>query len=115
MRKSWLMGVLMMALVLIVGVTSAWARDEWHKIGELTKGGRLPVNQQISVCRLECVEGVAIVNTLVVFDGDNKRGIPLRAKLQKGETRDVPVGDKVTVTELGMSLETKGRLAVYVK
>jgi hypothetical protein len=111
MRKNWLM----VGLVLLVGITSAWAGDEWQKIGELTKGGKLPVNKQISACRLESVEGVAIVNTLVVFDGDNKRGIPVRAKLQKGETRDVPVGDKVKVTELGMSLETKGRLAVYVK
>ena len=106
-----------MAVVLgvLLGLTSVWARDEWHKIGELTKGGRLPIKQQVSVCRLECVEGVAVINTLVVFDGDNKRGIPVTAKLKKGETRDVTLGDKIKVSELGMSLETNGRLAVYVK
>ena len=115
MKKSWLMMVLAVALVMLTGTTGAWAGDYWHKIGELTKGGKLPVNRQISACRLECVEGVATINTLVVFDGDNKRGIPLVTKLNKGETRDVSLGNKVNVTELGMSLETTGRLAVYIK
>lgn len=113
MKKNWLVMVVVCGVLL--GLTSAWAREEWHKVGELTKGGRLPVNQQVSVCRLECVEGVAIINTLVVFDGDNKRGLPVTAKLKKGETRDVTLGDKVKVSELGMSLETNGRLVVYVK
>ncbi len=115
MQKSWLVAVLALGMVVLMGTTGAWAGGDWHKLGELTKGGRLPVNRQVSVCRLECVEGVATVNTLVVFDGDKKRGIPVTAKLQKGETREVQLGDKVNVSELGMSLETNGRLAVYVK
>ncbi len=115
MKKSWLVMMLAMGLVMLMGITSAWAGDYWHKIGELTKGGKLPVNRQVSACRLECVEGVATINTLVVFDGDKKRGIPITTKLNKGETKDVSLGNKVNVTELGMSLETNGRLAVYIK
>lgn len=115
MQKRGLVAVLAVGLVVLMGTTGAWAGGDWHKVGELTKGGRLPVNRQVSACRLECVEGVAIINTLVVFDGDNKRGIPVSMKLQKGEKREVPLGNKIKVTELGMSLETKGRLAVYVK
>ena len=115
MQKGWSVAVLAVGLVVLMGTTGAWAGGGWHKIGELTKGGRLPVNRQVSACRLECVEGVATINTLVVFDGDNKRGIPLTAKLQKGESQEVPLGKKVNVSEIGMSLETNGRLAVYVK
>ena len=115
MKKNWLVAVLAVVLVVLMGTMSAWAGDYWHKIGELTKGGRLPVNRQVSAVRLECAEGVATINTLVVFDGANKRGIPVTAKLQKGETRDISLGNKVNVTELGMSLETTGRLAVYIK
>ena len=115
MKKNWLVMVSAVVLVLLMGTTAAWAGDYWHKIGELTKGGRLPVNRQISACRLECVEGVSTVNTLVVFNGDTKRGIPVTTKLQKGETKDIEIGKKVQVTELGMSLETNGRLAVYIK
>lgn len=115
MKKSWIVALLAVVSVMLLGTTTAWAHDYWHKIGELTKGGKLAVNTQISACRLECVEGVAIINTLVVFEGEKKRGIPITTKLNKGETKDVSLGNKIMVTELGMSLETTGRLAVYVK
>ena len=115
MNKNRIRALLAVVLVMLLGTTTAWAHDCWPKIGELMKGGKLAVNTQISACRLECVEGVAIVNTLVVFDGDNKRNIPITTKLNKGETKDVTLGNKIKVTDLGMSLETTGRLAVYVK
>ena len=115
MKKSWLVGLLAVVAVMLLSTTTAWAGDYWHKIGELTKGGRLAVNRQVSACRLESVDGVSTINTLVVFDGDNKRGIPVTTKLQKGETKDIALGNKVNVTELGMSLETTGRLFVYIK
>ena len=73
------------------------------------------MNREISACRLECVTGVATINTLVIFNGATKRSIPLTVKLNKGETKDVALGNKAMVTELGMSLETNGRLAVYIK
>jgi hypothetical protein len=104
-----------MAVVLLASAM-AWAGDDdWQKIGELTKGDRLPVNKEISSCKLVCVSGVAIINTLVVWQGSEKRGIPLACKLKEGESKEVAIGDKVNVTQIGMSLETKGKIEVYVK
>ena len=121
MRKFWWMA---MAAVMLVGVSSAWAKDDWALVGELTTGGRVAVNRQVSFCRLRCTEGIAIINTLVVLDGEKKHGIPLRLKLNKGEYRDVEIGtkagegqpvSKVNVSELVMSLQPGGRLVVYVR
>ncbi len=103
------------ALILLVSA-AAWAGDDdWQKVGELTKGDRITVNQEISACKLVCVQGVAIINTLVVWEGSNKRGIPLACKLKEGESKEVAIGDKVNVSQLGMSLETKGKIEIYVK
>ncbi|MCX6997195.1 MAG: hypothetical protein NTV49_08930 [Kiritimatiellaeota bacterium] len=115
MKNGWKMAI--MALALLGGSVNARAGEQWQKIGELSQGGKLAVDRQASVCRLVCLEGVTIVNTLVVFNGDTKRGIPVRAKLKKGEEREVPLGNNVKITHVGMSLNSNatGRLAVYVK
>jgi len=106
-----------LALAGLTGAAVARAGDDWQKVGELTKGGKLPASRQASVCKLVCVEGVVIINTLVVFDGDSKQAIPVRAKLKKGEEREVPLGKSVKMTDIGMSIspDTKGRVAVYLK
>ena len=115
MKNGWTMAVL--ALALLAGGVGAQTGDSWQKVGELTKGGKLAANRQASVCRLVCLDGVIIVNTLVVFEGDKMRNITVRAKLKKGEDREVPLGNNVKLTHIGMSIspDTVGRLAVYLK
>lgn len=104
------------AAVILLSSATAWAGDDdWQKIGELTQGDRLPVNKAISTCKLVCVKGVAIVNTLVVWEGGAKRGIPLACKIKEGESKEIAIGDKVNVSQIGMSLETNGKIEVYVK
>ena len=115
MKINWRMAVV--ALALLAGSLGAQAGEKWHKVGELNQGGKLAVDREISAVRLVGLDGVSIVNTLVIFDGDTKQGIPVRAKLKKGEEREVPLGKTAKATHVGMSLSTDatGRLAVYVK
>lgn len=103
------------ALILLAAATARGGDDDWQKIGEMTKGDRLPVNKVVSSCKLVCISGVAIINTLVIWNGNDKRGIPLTCKLKEGESKEVAIGDKVNVSQLGMSLETNGKIEIYVK
>ena len=115
MKRNWRMVVV--ALALFAGSLGAQAGEKWHKVGELNAGGKLAVDREITAVRLVGLDGICIVNTLVIFNGDTKQGIPVTAKIKKGEEREVPLGKTAKATHVGMSLnaDATGRLAVYVK
>jgi hypothetical protein len=87
-------------------------------IGSAPGGGdatEFRVDRPVSACRLFCRDGIVIINTLVVRRGGDKQFIPVQARLNTGETTEVPISGPPHVTGFRISHEGRGIFDVYVK
>jgi hypothetical protein len=108
--KSWtllLAGALMFASLAIAG-------NKWEKAGELTKGGNISVGKEISAVKLVSIDDAATINTLIIKIDNKWQTIGERISIGKGENKEFGFS-KAKVSEVGMSLETRGKLEVWVK
>lgn len=111
--KKWLA---VLALVLSAGVASA--DKAGVKVAELTAGGdakEVKVEQQVSKVVIACTEGSVIINTVVVRNGSQTTPHKVGARINKGETQQITVGDKVDCTGLRISDDGRGTYVVRVK
>jgi hypothetical protein len=111
-KLGWMLAVLMW-------VTGASMADKAGvKVGEFQAGGdakEMAVNQQVSKVIIKCTDGSVIINTVVVRDGGNKTPHSVGARLNKGDTQQISVGDKVNCSGLRISDAGTGTYVVRVK
>lgn len=104
--------------VLLLTSFSALAGSGWHKVAELDAGGdgkEVSVNRDCSVCLIKCEEGSVIINTVVIREGGKKTPKTVGKRLNKGDSEQVPFGDKINVTGLRIGDDGRGHYEVYVK
>ncbi len=114
--RSWM--VWTCAVGMALAVSNAEAKPKWHTAGEFTAGKdakEVPINHQISEVQIVCVEGSVIINTIVVREGSKTSPIRVAARLNKGDTHVVRVGDKINVSGLRISDDGRGRYVVRAR
>jgi hypothetical protein len=105
----------LVAMGLAAGV--ALADKGWSKIGSV-KGGEtitLKVNQSISRVAVKCTEGAIEVESIIVATADRKIPFKMNAKLAKGETQPVSVGNAIDCRELVVEISGQGAVDVSVR
>jgi hypothetical protein len=93
-------------------------RGQWHQVASLQAGGNakeVAVNRQTRRCLLKCVEGIVIVNTVVVREGASRTPHTVARRLNTGEEAVLDLGAKRPVTGLRISDSNRGRYSVYVE
>lgn len=115
-KRVWMVWIGAMALAL--AVSNAEAKPKWHTAGEYAAGKdakEVPINHQISEVQIACIEGSVIINTIVVREGSKTTPIRVAARLNKGDTHVVRVGDKINVSGLRISDDGRGRYVVRAR
>ncbi|MFH0907957.1 MAG: hypothetical protein V1929_04280 [bacterium] len=118
-----MMSVILLAGLVVVGALTADAKSSrWHKIASLSANGKdaqevaIPADRpNISVIKFVVTEGSVIINTVVVRVGNDKDAITVGERLEKGESKEITVGDKVKATGLRISHDGRGMYDVEVK
>ncbi len=90
------------------------AGGKWEKAGELTKGGNVSVGKEISSVKIVSIDDIATINTLMVKVDNKWQIIGERITINKGGNKEFGC-IKAKVSEIGMSLETRGKVEVWVK
>ncbi|MBI3985409.1 MAG: hypothetical protein HY343_00685 [Lentisphaerae bacterium] len=91
---------------------------DWKTVGEFQAGGNAKEATfagTASTCRIKCVEGTVSINTIVVRQGGDKTAVPVTAKLNAGEEREVALGQALSVTGFRISDDGRGRYQLSVK
>ena len=105
-------------LALAMFSTVAMADKAGVKVAELTAGGdakEVTVDQPVSKVVITCTEGSVIINTVVVRNGGQSTPHKVGAKINKDESQQITVGDKVACTGLRISDDGTGKYTVRVK
>lgn len=74
----------------------------------------VPVQREVSGCRIEVTEGIVVINTIVVRSGGQKSPITVARRLVKGEALDLPLGPKHMVDGLRISDSGGGDYRIFI-
>ena len=118
-----LMSVILLAGLVVAGTMTVEAKSSrWHKIASLSANGKdaqevaIPSDRPaISVIRIVVTEGSVIINTIVVRKGNDKDAITVGDRIEKGNFKEISVGDAVPATGLRISHDGRGQYDVEVK
>lgn len=118
-----LMSVILLAGLVVAGTMTVEAKSSrWHKIASLSANGKdaqevaIPSDRpSISVIRIVVTEGSVIINTIVVRKGNDKDAITVGERIEKGNFKEISVGDAVPATGLRISHDGRGQYDVEVK
>jgi hypothetical protein len=109
--------ILMVSLALSAWLRVAGAGESWERVAQLeAKRGphEVPVNRDISRCKLVCTEGRVIIDTLVIREGGRTTPMEMVKSLSKGEEAVLDLDGVKHVTGLRISDREGGKFEVYV-
>ncbi|HMP72996.1 MAG TPA: hypothetical protein PKE55_06985 [Kiritimatiellia bacterium] len=101
-----------------VGVSSAHAERGWTTVATLTAGGdakEVTFTQEVSRVMITCTEGSVIINTVVVREGTKTTPHRVGTRINKDESQQIRVGDRLNVTGLRISDDGRGEYTVKVR
>lgn len=90
------------------------ADDQPVELRAIGEPKEVPVNREVTGCRIEVVNGSVIINTVVVREGGKKTPITVGRRLGVGESVDLPFGPKRLVTGLRISDGGGGTYRVFI-
>jgi len=100
-------------------MVSLAAETRWQRVAELATGGQAKevalTGEPISRIRILCVEGVVIINSIVLRDDGNTQSYTVARRLPAGAEHILEVGDTRPATGLRISDAAKGRYEVFVQ
>lgn len=106
------------SLITAVATVSALAGSGWHRVGTFDAGGdakESAVNRACSTVLIRVTDGSVVIQTVVVREGDKKTPHSVGQRLDKGQQREIAIGNNPLVTGLRISDEGRGRYDVFVK
>lgn len=107
----------LMVAVLLVAAGTVLAGD-WATVAKLSAGGgpkEVEVNRPVSKIAIKCTEGSVIINTVVVRQGGQTTPHRVATRINKGDTQQISIGNKLQVTGLRISDDSNGKYEVRVK
>lgn len=106
-------------MVLITALTTTgFAESEWTVLGKFKAGGsvkEIDVNRQVSKISFACTEGDIVIQSLAVSSDGKELPYTLSAKLGKGETQQLNVGNGIQCSKLKITDDGKGEYEVRIK
>ncbi|HMP88562.1 MAG TPA: hypothetical protein PJ991_00090 [Kiritimatiellia bacterium] len=110
--------IIMSLLLSVIIIPQAFADREWISGGTHKAGGEakeIKVNQAISKVVITCTEGQVTISSLTLKDGGKSIPFQFMTRLNKGESQQVTVGDKIHAGSIIINDDGRGEYSVRIK
>jgi len=113
-----ILAVVAVAAGLFVPASIAGHKHKYRQVAEFKAGGKakeLQLDRKAGWCMIRILEGVVIIDSVVVVEGKKKTMIPVTNKLVKGDKKTIDLGPSRHITGLIINDREDGKYRVYLK